>query len=572
MPRPKPRICKPKPYIPTNEAQDCVFGLVAQSSAQQHVSICVPDAVAAAATPKPARKPVHSNTHSNPRGQAALKSRKPGHLQKRPKATPGVAANRPTTPLPLQPQQNVIIQDPLCVAESIASTPMEAASVGLAPRENLKKRPFSKISEPAKVAVSYTSQPWGLCAPFKGQLKAEYFSAEIPHYSVFADLHLPLVQKSEVTLQCPVIGLQKVVATPKTSSRGTSATTPTPPLPLTAKARAIVTSLRRGPASVHTPVICECPEVYQAQLIESFPFQEPSPSAYAHQQNVPSRFAGTASRSKAAGSSGGISRFGASRSSIKLPGVKFSPIPTSHRKRPVPNLDLNFHLVAISREPPLIFEKICATVKGFCPRYVKAKSVLWCPEMKTASVLQQPVLDRVIKDTTLSCKLPNLLTLPLRTLVLHPGFVQVNQTVTWSGTEVLPAEKSIMPQKEYPYYSPVRKTSSILEMMKAKEIPKVEVSWLAPERPKTPSILVAQVKQLVPPEMKSVLPEVKGGASVAKAAKKSVLLDPELHWAAMRCEFDPCVMASETRPMENLPSQVKAKTMYHKSMSDFKYR
>ena len=540
----------------------------------------MPDAVAAAATPKPARKPVHSNTHSNPRGQAALRSRKPGglHSQKRPKATPVV--NRPTTPLPLQPQQNVIIQDPLCIAESIANTPMEAASIGLAPRENLKKRPFSKISEPAKVAVSYTSQPWGLCAPFKGQLKADNFAAEIPHYSVFADLHLPLVQKSEVTLQCPVIGLQKVVTQPTTSAargstaRAFSSTTPeTPPLPLTAKARAIVTSLRRGPASVHTPVICECPEVYANQLIESLPIQDPSPSGYGYQQNVPSRFAGTASRPKAAGS-GGISRFGASRSSIKLPGLKISPIPTSHRKRPVPNLDLDFRFVAIRREPPLIFEKICATVKGFCPRYVKAKSVLWCPEMKSAFVLEQPVLDRVIKDTSLSFRLQNLLTLPLRTLVLHPGYVQVDQSVTWSGTEVLPEEKAIMPQKEYPYYSPARKTSSILEMMKAKEIPKVEVSWLAPERPKTPSILVAQVKQLVPPEMKSVMPEVKGAAAgnTSAAKKTAVVLDPELHWAAMRCEFDPCVMASETRPLENLPSQVKAKTMYHKSMSDFKYR
>ena len=196
--------------------------------------------------------------------------------------------------------------------------------------------------------------------------------------------------------------------------------------------------------------------------------------------------------------------------------------------------------------------------------------------MRSASVLHQPVLDRVIKDTTLSFRLPNLLTLPLRTLVLQPGYVQVNQSVTWSGSEVLPEEKAIMPQKEYPYYSPARKTSSILEMMKAKEIPKVEVSWLAPERPKTPSILVAQVKQLVPPEMKSVIPEVKGASATgnASAAKKSaaVVLDPELHWAAMRCEFDPCVMASETRPLENLPSHVKAKTMYHKSMSDFKYR
>ena len=63
---------------------------------------------------------------------------------------------------------------------------------------SLKKRPFSKISEPARVAVSYQTYPWALCAPFSHKAN---FDTEVAHSTVFADVLLPLAEKSEeVTL------------------------------------------------------------------------------------------------------------------------------------------------------------------------------------------------------------------------------------------------------------------------------------------------------------------------------------------------------------------------------------
>ena len=115
-------------------------------------------------------------------------------------------------------------------------------------------------------------------------------------------------------------------------------------------------------------------------------------------------------------------------------------MPDTHRKRPVPNLDLDFRIVALQREPPIKLEKVVNNSKiVFNPKFVKAKKVLWCPNLVLASTLVQKdqILDRVIKDPNLSFKLNYFLTLPMRTVILNPsGYVQVNQVLSWSNTEV----------------------------------------------------------------------------------------------------------------------------------------
>ena len=429
--RPKPRIMKPKLFTP--EIGQAPLE-IAQSYQITEISICFPDgatAVTSDATTQvkrgqPAnRKPAHSSMKF-PRGQSGLRSSKTSRTQLRPKSMP----TRPVTPLP--PQQNVIIQDPLSIAETLSETLMEAPSPGLTPKGSLKQRPYTKISEPAKVAVSHLSEIYGLCAPFKGS-KADNFTAEFAHYSVFADIHLALVQKpEEILLQC--------LGPPAQHKLG--------PLPTTCKARTLVAPLRSGPPICHSPVICDCPGLYTAQKIEALPTQEPP-------RNVPSRFQGTgSSTTSGSGRPAGINRFGSTRASIKTPGLRISTIPTSHRKRPVPVLDLDFKHLAIIKQPPLILEKVTTKVKVFNPKYVKAKKVLWCPELKVLTTLEQKdqILDRVIKDSSLSFKLAFHLTQPLRTVILNPGCIQINQTMSWANSEILPAEQSVIPQKEYPYY------------------------------------------------------------------------------------------------------------------------
>ena len=95
-------------------------------------------------------------------------------------------------------------------------------------------------------------------------------------------------------------------------------------------------------------------------------------------------------------------------------------------------------------------------------------------------------------------------------------------------------------------------------MMKAKEVPKVEVSYLTPERPKTPLVFVKKVEEVIPEPVE--IPE------------KRPYIEPELNWAALRCEFDPCQNLTETRPIEDLPKPSKAKISFEKSISDSKFR
>ena len=580
---------------------------------------------------------------------------------------------RPKTPILPPHQHNIaVIHDPLSVAETIAETPMEASSPGLlTPKGSVKKRPFSKISEPAKVAVSFLTFPLGLCSPFEGKKAAVNFTAEIPHYSVFADIHLPLVQKpEEVLFQCP-ISLQTMVIPTNTTTAAASATTTT----TICRARTLVAPLRCGPPSSHTPVICECPGLYQKldQTLVPVPVQASSSSSSATsavgQNHIPSRFGGTRGSTvapAAASKPGGLSRFGTSRSSIKLnSGLKISPMPDTHRKRPVPNLDLDFRIVALQREPPIKLEKVVNNSKlVFNPKFVKAKKVLWCPNLVLASTLVQKdqILDRVIKDPNLSFKLNYFLTLPMRTVILNPsGYVQVNQVLSWSNTEVLPVEKSVMPQKEYPYYSPARRPSFILEMMtaqespnpKIKEVPKVVVPVVPPvitnvlpvpvvtkvkpghflqvnkEPPLHPkeeqsqktkvaspyseptpqqqpikdkvpanNPLVVGSKVPVPENTNSVsivpvvvVPNANNSRSGQQQAPISVdnvkeiipakikvlhskvkIKEPDLNWAAARCEFDPFQNIAEARPMEDLLPREKAKILFQKSITDSKYR
>ena len=585
---------------------------------------------------------------------------------------------RPKTPILPPHQHNVaVIHDPLSVAETIAETPMEASSPGLlTPKGSVKKRPFSKISEPAKVAVSFLTFPLGLCSPFEGKKAADNFTAEIPHYSVFADIHLPLVQKpEEVLFQCP-ISLQTMVIPTNTTTSPTAAATATTTT-TTCRARTLVAPLRCGPPSSHTPVICECPGLYQKldQTLVPVPASSSSSAtkqastSAAGQNHIPSRFGGTRGSTvapAAASKPGGLSRFGTSRSSIKLnSGLKISPMPDTHRKRPVPNLDLDFRIVALQREPPIKLEKVVNNSKiVFNPKFVKAKKVLWCPNLVLASTLVQKdqILDRVIKDPNLSFKLNYFLTLPMRTVILNPsGYVQVNQVLSWSNTEVLPVEKSVMPQKEYPYYSPARRPSFILEMMtaqespnpKIKEVPKVVVPVVPPvitnvlpvpvvtkvkpghflqvnkEPPLPPkeeqkskeaipyseptqqqqqpikakfpanNPLVVGSKVPVPENTNSVskvpvvvvVPTATTSSSGQQQAPISVenvkeiiparikvlhskikIKEPDLNWAAARCEFDPFQNIAEARPMEDLLPREKAKILFQKSISDFKYR
>ena len=73
----------------------------------------------------------------------------------------------------------------------------------------------------------------------------------------------------------------------------------------------------------------------------------------------------------------------------------------------------------------------------------------------------------------------------------------------------------------------------------------------------TTPVTINDVKEIIPAEIKVFHSKIK---------------EPEVKWAAMRCEFDPFQNIGEARPMENLPPRENAKIIIQKSISDSKYR
>ena len=548
-PRPKPRIMKPKLVTPD---QECMPLSIAQSYSITEVSFCLmeqaaQDIVEAAAIEKPKSKMPKGMT-----GKVNYSNlRRTGTRPKRPMSTP----LRPRTPImPMastgsqdskddgQIISNWGYHDPMSVAESIEPLPMEstqpqASSISI---QAQKKRPFSKISEPARVAVSFQSFPWALCAPFSHKAS---FHAEVPFYTVFADLHLPLATKSEeVTLECP----QKVLVTKQQQHHSLPPIHQSKEERLMGRARCLVSSLRCSPATIHSPVILDCPGIFQAQKVDAN-FTLSSAVVLPNQnQHVPSRFA--ANKTPGAG----LSRTSTTRASIKLSsGIKFSPVPVGHKKRPVPNLDLDgVRQVSCNYIPPLILEKLQTNIKTFKPPSVTAKSKVYCPELGVASKFSSTVFDKAIKDTSLSFKLPWLLTVPKRSVLLATHALTSSQEFLYNQAQAL---ETVMPHKEYPYYYPVRRQGSAF-LDRAVSAPKVEVSWLSNAKGKD-SQLVVKVKEISPQDQ----------------AKKRVF-EPQINWAATRCEFDPCTVGMVTRSIEDLPPACKAKASYQKSIKDSKYR
>lgn len=489
-PRPKPRIMKPKVFVP--DPANGETGLIAQSYTIAQVGMCLPDAdaaqVAATEVPK-AAQPAHVPA------QPGHKPSRRGARPKRPASMPVRPRTPANVPATTQPGHAWAYHDPLAVAETSEVDQRENAPPLTVKKGSLKKRPFSKISEPTKVAVSFQTIPWALSDSFEGR-KAN-FIAEVPRYTVFADLHLPLAEKSqEVSFECPTIGLQMVKSATHEKS--------------IEKAKVKVTCPRSIPTQFK-PVICDCPGLYAAQ-----------PKVDYFRQNIPSRFA-------------------KSRATIKMPGLKISPIPDEYKKRPVPNLDLNFLYVAQRIMPNVVFQKAetWASARHFnpaAPTPARAQTTLWAPKMFVATSRKEYVYEKVERDGIQAFKSAYLLTVPLRKVVLAT-FVTVQETIPMGSSEPLPPEK-IMPAKEYPYYSPVRKSSMILSLVKATKLPTVESN-----------VYVTKVNEV-----------------------KSRYYEPELHWAAMRCEYDPSLVEQYTRPLEELKRPEKGKITWHRSLLDHKFR
>ena len=523
--RPKPRIMRPKLVTPDTATMPLE---IAQSYQITEVTGVL--------LPEPgAEVPVQPVKTKSKKGLHATQGARP----KRPMSS--TAASRPRTPaanVPTVPS-NWGYHEPLGVASGSTPLTLESSEpTHKVSKGSLKKRPFSKISEPQRVAVSYQTFPWALCAPFSH--KADFYT-EVAHSTVFTDVHLPLAQKSEeILLECPISCLEKVVSTHQQ------------PEAKPARVRSLVTPVRPVALSL-LPVILDCPGLFQK--VDALNVLQPS-----NKQHVPSRFSG-------------LSRTSAfTRASIKLQsGVKFSPIPKVHNKRPVPNLDLDFRQVCSNYLPPIVFEKVQSDVKKFKQfKQIKATRVLWCPIMAVATCYDQyaDIYEQAIKvkegsGKLQSFKLTSLLTVPKRTVLLHSNVTSVTLEIQpYVLEDILPPEVSVIPHKEYPYYYPARRTWTVHHLEKATVLPAIEASKL--------SVAVTTSKQTQPRRGPVMVKETL--TKLQTNTKKRYDYEPELNWAASRCEFNPCTIGIMTRWMEDLPEPCKAKKTFQRSLKDSNYR
>ena len=178
-----------------------------------------------------------------------------------------------------------------------------------------------------------------------------------------------------------------------------------------------------------------------------------------------------------------MSRFSNSRSSIKLPGLKISPLPDTHTKRPLV-IEPICNCVATTHIPPLKLEQ-ASTFLQKSPKHTtkvleqKAKVVLYAGDLTCAVQYAPKVLGKVDKNPNLDLRLAWILTVPKRTVVLAT-YIAVTEYVP--EIKEVPANYSL-PAKEYPYYSPHRTVLLGKSYDRAIKEPDVEVSWFFTNAP-----------------------------------------------------------------------------------------
>ena len=381
------------------------------------------------------------------------------------------------------------------------------------PSSSFKKRlPFTKITEPAKIAVSFFVLP--LCSSSTCltvdcslQLLPTTFNTGI---SVFAaDSHGQLAQVlEEILLECAIGGDAKTITADIAERVEVSVVTNTANI-------AVVTQ---------THHIYECPGVYRYQKMDELAALPNISCAAAAanlpgQQNPPMLPRGPPQR---------LQRNSATRLSIKVPGLNIRPAPEKHKKRPQ-FIDPDFFSVVSCQLPAVLFERATANIGRFRQKDNSAGAtvVLYSPEFSTP-VSTEVIIMETSNVFVKSINLISLSALPSRKLVMTSNLIPVTRHPQMLSTEKgLPI--FVLPSREYPYYARVpRAASEAVE--KVKFAATVETTWFFPlkARPSTKAVRLAKSE---------------------RAACKLIEELPALQWAAERSEIDIDTRWRETRPL-----------------------
>ena len=425
---------------------------------------------------------------------------------------PAPSSTRPASPtLSNSAQATLSVTEFSVVAEVRCDTPLidhgviplpsSSASTTWSPSSSFKKRlPFTKITEPAKIAVSFFILPLCSSIPCLNiDIQSVTNRGLLSVFAADADRQLAQVAQ-EVLLECAVGGIAKTITSFETER--------VTPFTVTLEANITVVTA--------TATVFECPGVYQYQKMDELsalpPKQQQQTSA--QPRSYPAR----------------LTRNSATRMSLKIPGLNIRPAPEKHNKRPQ-LIDPDYFSVASCLLPAVLFEKTTANIGRFRQQEPTscATVILYSPNFMSAIASQALVLETTpayIKSINLIA----LSTVPSRKLLMTSHLVASTNTprILWSERDM---PIFVLPSREYPYYARVpRKESEAVE--KAKFAATVESTWFFPlkARPSTKAVRLAKSEGSVI----AAIPEM-----------------PALQWAAERSEFDIDTQWREARPLNN---------------------
>jgi len=389
------------------------------------------------------------------------------------------------------------------VAEVRSDTPLidVAASSTWSPSSSFKKRlPFTKISEPAKIAVSFFVLPL-CCSSSSPCLSSDGCQSFNSGLSVFAaEPHRELVQVlEEIALECAVSGLAKTMIAD------------------TVKEHVVVTrvTLEANITVVtQTIQIFESPGVYQYQKMDALSVMPAITTPPSLPRPTPQR----------------IQRNAATRMSIKVPGLNIRPAPEKHKKRPQ-LIDPEYFSVATCQLPAVLFEKATSNIGRFRPleNSAGASVILYAPEF-LSSISKDVIIFECPYIFVKTVNLVSLSAVPSRKLVMTSNSIasSSNHALLWNEREM---PIFVLPSREYPYYARIpRLATEAVE--KAKFAVSVESTWFFPLKAKTSTNAVLLAKSGTP-------------------AGREIRDLPALQWAAERSEFDINTQWRETRPLQD---------------------
>ncbi len=357
-----------------------------------------------------------------------------------------------------------------------ARSPTSASSHS---QQQLKRKPFKKISEPAKIAVSF------LCLPLERANSSGSESAlrflTLRNRSTHPSLSFSFTVDTDQLQQLPQVAQE-----------------------VDLECLGDISQTLRGQRRSSGAAERECVSFCSAQSLFSVPnFALVTVSAHSilesvevfKKQHLLPAVASTADESDTEVDRPRRPRLERTKS-IRLPGLKISPLPVELRKTPQ-IVDEGFFSVADCFANPMPLEPLTEGT-ATCRWDIRHAGMQISCDLSCAAVNTYTLCEFGTKQAFLKINLASLLTVPLRTTAATDGAVQVAEEPFLYESEMVSVRQDAVLSREYPYYSLVKRdanSQSDTELSRVKEEPQIEVCWFFALAPRKSTKTVCMVPQ-----------------------------------------------------------------------------